>query len=155
MKNKHLLGVLLALALFIAPAIAQSAGTTTDQTTTTTTKTKKSKKAKPDSNAMPSDSKSQGSAATTAESGEKLDINTATKEQLDALPGIGDAYSQKIIDNRPYSNKHQLVSKKVVPESTYAKIKDQIIAHHTQASDSGMKKSKSKKSKDTATSPGV
>ena len=57
-----------------------------------------------------------------------LDINTATAKQLDALPGIGKAYSEKIIAARPYRTKNELLSKKVIPESTYEKIKDLIIA---------------------------
>jgi competence protein ComEA len=57
-----------------------------------------------------------------------LDINSATVEQLDALPGVGKAYSAAIIKGRPYKGKDELVQKSVLPQATYDKIKDKIIA---------------------------
>jgi competence protein ComEA len=62
-----------------------------------------------------------------------VDLNSATEDQLKALPGIGDAYSKKIIAGRPYAKKDQLVSKKIVPAATYAKIKDLVIAKQADA----------------------
>jgi competence protein ComEA len=59
-----------------------------------------------------------------------LDINTASPEQLKAFNGIGDAYAKRIIDGRPYTAKTQLVSRGILPQATYNKIKDQIIASH-------------------------
>jgi len=59
---------------------------------------------------------------------EPLDINSASEDELKALPGIGDAYAKKIVDGRPYARKDDLTKKKVVPQATYDKIKNQIVA---------------------------
>ena len=105
-KPKFLLSFLACLvaALLAAPIQAQ----------TKTDTTKKTAKSTP--------------APAAAKSGALLDLNSASIADLKALPGIGDVYSKKIVDGRPYLRKDQLVSKNIVPQATYDKIKDMVIA---------------------------
>ena len=106
----RILVALFALTLVSGTLVAQN---TTQTTSSKTTHAAKGKKPQMSASANESD---------------LLDINSASKEQLDALPGIGEKYSQKIIDGRPYAKKTDLVRKKIVPQATYKKIKDKIIA---------------------------
>ena len=74
--------------------------------------------------------KTEKGAASTKTEAKKvpLDINSASAEELKTISGIGEVYSQKIIENRPYARKDEIVQKAGVPQATYDKIKDQIIA---------------------------
>jgi competence protein ComEA len=77
---------------------------------------------------QPKNAKANASATSTSSTSAKLiDINTASQDELKALPGIGDAYSAAIIKNRPCANKRQLVSRMVIPHATYDKIADRVV----------------------------
>jgi competence protein ComEA len=78
--------------------------------------------------AMPSSVHAMIAQATPPAASSLVDINSASKADLSALPGIGDVYSQKIIAGRPYKTKTELVNRKIIPSATYSKIRDKIIA---------------------------
>ena len=103
--STRLVIVLFALALMSSSSLAQSA----DQSSNSATTAKSDKAAK-------------------SSKAELLDINSASKDELQALPGIGDAYAQKIVDGRPYKTKTELMRKTIIPKATYEKIRGQIIA---------------------------
>src|SRR5215471_17920688 len=113
-RTIRVLAVLFAFTLFATMSYAQGAsGDKKSKTASATAKTKKS---------------------------DLVDINSATKDQLTTLAGIGDAYSQKIIDGRPYNSKRDLLTRKILPQATYDQVKDKIIAHRAAGADD--KKSK-------------
>lgn len=68
------------------------------------------------------------SSGTTAQQG-LINVNTASTDALDALPGVGPATASKIIDNRPYSKPNDLLDKKVVSSKVFNQIKDKITIY--------------------------
>lgn len=74
-----------------------------------------------------------GVSAKAAPKAQLIDINTATQEELESLPGIGKAYAGRIIEGRPYHAKNDLVRRKILPQSTYDGVKDKIVAHQAKS----------------------
>jgi len=160
--KKLTLAGLVSVGLMAIPALAQDASTTSTTSAQTTdhndtnSKTKKvMKKATAKTQDAASDTKD-------AVSGNKrLDLNSATKDELAALPGMTADDAQKVIDNRPYKAKNDLVKKNVVSADEYAKIKDSVVAKKSTATDaatgdatSTKGKHKSKKSDTSTTTAG-
>jgi DNA uptake protein ComE-like DNA-binding protein len=92
------------------------------------------KAAVPTERAKPS-MESSKAAATSKAATKAIDVNSASVNELKSLPGIGDAYADKIVAGRPYANKSQLERDKIVPASTYKKIKPFITAKQKKEGD--------------------
>ncbi len=114
-------------AMIAVPAVAQS--TAPSSSTHSTTPMPQAKPAMPPGTSGTTTAPPMGSGSSSSTAKAKvIDLNTAGKDELQTLPGIGEARSDAIVKNRPYRSKDELVSKKIVPQGVYDGIKDQIAA---------------------------
>ena len=114
---KRSFAAILVLACILALAVAGSTAFAEETKSSTT-------KQKADTTKV---TKTTTTATTTSKS-ELIDLNSATEQQLKALPGIGDAYAKAIVEHRPYNKKDDLVHKKIIPKATYDKMSSMVIA---------------------------
>ena len=117
------------IALCLALVFALTLGGIAD--VSATTKTEKA----PAKSDTKSDMKKDDKKADDKKGAAKIDLNSATAEELRTLDGIGEAYAKKIVDNRPYKRKDEIVKKAGVPQATYDKIKEQVIAKQDTAAE--------------------
>lgn len=153
--KKVTLTALLSLGLMTIPALAQDASTTSSGQATTTDHNDTNSKTKHAMKKAGEKTKDTAEAAQEKVSGKRLDINTASKEELAELPGMTADSAQKIIGGRPYKMKSDLVKKDIVSKDEYAKIKGHVIAKQSASSDTAKTKKKTKKTTTTTTGPSM
>jgi DNA uptake protein ComE-like DNA-binding protein len=115
MRPIHLIAVSVLAFLFASPTLAQTAAPSTASKP-------------PATSTAPATKPTTPAASTGAPQAALIDINSASKEQLDALPQIGAFRAEAIIKGRPYKGKNELVEKKIIPQNAYDAIKDKIVA---------------------------